>query len=195
VARYSARRHTSVKVACLLSSLTLASILSSRSARASDPPAEPPIVAPPRRVLPYNDGDPVPPGYHVERRHPKWMIGTGAGALAGGYLISLTIAALTGASCLPSDSICRDRDTGPSPNRALYIPLVGPFVVIAQGNAMKNLSSLIFLGTSQVGGATLLALGFATYQSKLVPDWQAAKIKLLPLPLAGGGELMVTGSF
>jgi hypothetical protein len=76
------------------------------------------------------------------------MIGTGAGALAGGYLLGVTIAAVSGASCLPSDSICRD--TGPSPYRALYIPLVGPFLVIAQGNATKSIGGLIFLGASQV---------------------------------------------
>ena len=42
-------------------------------------------------LLPYRDGLPVPPGYHVEKRSATGLIGTGIGMTALGYIVGLGV--------------------------------------------------------------------------------------------------------
>jgi hypothetical protein len=57
------------------------------------PAAALPPVGDPRlpALLPYRDGFPIPPGYHIEKRAASGLIITGALTLGAGYVIGLGI--------------------------------------------------------------------------------------------------------
>jgi hypothetical protein len=104
---------------------------------------------------PYVDGDPVPPGYRVESSSTDssatvrtiGIIALGAG-YAGAYLAALAL---------------------PGELTALYIPVVGPWVAIADESQEKK--GLIALdGAFQVVGFSLLVGGILTGGSQLLRE-------------------------
>jgi hypothetical protein len=78
------------------------------------PPAPPQVIGPWK--LPYEDGQPVPPGYHVEERVRLGGVISGAILIGVPYLIGLTIASA---------------DNYEDQTQWLTIPVAGPWLFMA----------------------------------------------------------------
>jgi hypothetical protein len=117
----------------------------------------PPAILPPAK-LPYEDGDPVPPGYQVKTRAMRSMVIAGAVTLGVPYLVSL----LTASTVLADDSRQGGRIA------ALYAPIVGPFITVGTSRAEgAETFWLVLDGVAQTGGAVMLIYGLAAKEKYL----------------------------
>ncbi|MEJ7732346.1 MAG: hypothetical protein WKG00_24470 [Polyangiaceae bacterium] len=118
----------------------------------SVPPAA--LIGP--RTMDYEDGDPVPPGYHVDTRIRKGLLIGGAVTFGALYLISAATA-----------SAAQDAGSGDE-FTPLYIPAVGPFVTIGTTNA-EGLGTFLLIvdGVAQSGGLLMAVLGLALPETLL----------------------------
>lgn len=119
---------------------------------------------PPPKVLPYEEGQPVPPGYRLEERAHRGLVIAGAATLGGLWLLSVLVASAV-------DSLNRGY-TGDSTSVAwpLYIPVFGPFIGLGVFDGRSNSGTLILVidGLGQAGGAAMLIGGALTKQKRLV---------------------------
>ncbi len=79
----------------------------------------------PRVIKDWQEGEPIPPGYHPSTRVRTGLVVGGATMFGASYLISVLIAAVGQDSC---NYLGCSNDAAP-----LFIPVVGPFVTM--GNA------------------------------------------------------------
>lgn len=156
------------------------------------PPPPPPPRGEMKETLPYVEGQPVRPGYHVEKRVRKGLLIGGLSALGAGYIASAVMA---------SDDSVTGGDVG-------YVPLLGAF--IAAGTLEHKRSGgfidfdfsafnriiFIFSGLMQTAGLTLTIVGVAA-PSKVQVLGEAPPVEMAVAPLAGPGALGVSviGSF
>ncbi len=130
--------------------------------------------------------DPVPPGYHVERK-------IRTGLAIGGVIVFGAMYALSVGSA-----------AGTNGDAALYVPVVGPFVAAAHlkdcGGALGKLlcGSEAFLfafdGLAQAGGIFMFAHGIGSTKSELVRN-DVAGIRVLPTLSPSHAGLSVLASF
>ncbi|MBI2387973.1 MAG: hypothetical protein HYV09_00015 [Deltaproteobacteria bacterium] len=129
--------------------------------------------------LPYNEGDPVPPGYSVvTRTRTGLVIG---GSIVFGIFYGLTVA---GAS------------NGDTDTRWLYVPVLGP---VLYGNTLDGQwagISRFFLWIDafcQAGGAAMLTVGLIPKTELVRNDIATVHVQPLVSPHANG--LALTGTF
>ncbi|WP_437302531.1 hypothetical protein [Sorangium sp. So ce388] len=177
----------------------LVSVSSSGQARADDapPPAAPPVqeqvllppqAAPPPgyyadpgapaagpKVLPWSEGEPVPLGYHREKRVRKGLVISGAIVFGTVYLFT----AIGGA-----DAVYR----GSSGYAALFVPCAGPFLTLAttQQHSLERVG-LVVDGLVQITGAALLLPGLLVPKTVLVRH-DVSKAFVLPAPMSFGPD-------
>lgn len=125
-----------------------------------------PVMAGPREITTWEDGDPIPPGYHPDTRSRKGLIIGGAVTFGVFYLISALVGAGSLAECsahnIISTSPCND--LGP-----LLIPAAGPFISLGTSHADGGGAALLILdGVVQAGGIAMLVLGIAIPRTVLV---------------------------
>ncbi|WP_437284137.1 hypothetical protein [Sorangium sp. So ce406] len=175
----------------------LVSLFLSGQARADDapPPAPPPVQAQPLpappappppgyyaapgvppagpKVLPWREGEPVPPGYHPEERVRKGLVISGAIVFGTVYLFT----AIGGA-----DAVYR----GSSGYAALFVPVAGPFLTLAttRQDDLETMA-LVLDGLVQVTGAALLLPGLLVPKTVLVRD-DVSKAFVVPAPMSFG---------
>jgi hypothetical protein len=139
----------------------------------SIPPAA--LIGP--RTLDYEDGEPVPPGYHVDTRIRKGLLIGGAVTFGALYLISAATASAA-------------QDTGDGDEFApLYIPAVGPFVTIGTTNSQGAGTFLLIVdGVAQSGGLLMAILGLALPETLLVRNDVGQSTP------AGAGETSASGA-
>jgi hypothetical protein len=140
-------------------------------------------------VLDYTAGDPIPIGYHLEERHPKWMLITGPTTLGGAYFISVLNAGAIGGCFLAAGS-CTPTD---SAYQWLYVPLAGPFIALS--HTTRGAPGLVFLGTAQIVGLGIWATGLLVTTTKLVPDLYGTKTWIIPDGKPGYAGLQLVGTF
>jgi hypothetical protein len=121
--------------------------------------------APPPPILPYEEGQDVPQGYHVEARANRKLIAAGAGVLGGTWAFSALVAGL-----VMADNSGNDKGYAP-----LFVPVVGPFISLGTSHLDFSRDGglgafLILDGIAQVGGATLLIVGLVKDKHVLVRD-------------------------
>lgn len=137
------------------------------------------------RVLDYEDGEPIPAGYHLRTKVRKGLIGGGAGLLGGLWFASL----LTGAV---GDTATAYGDGGWA---ALYIPVAGPFVAISTLHSDSAGTALLLLdGVGQLGGAAMIVLGAVLPQKQLVRD-DVAKSTVTVTPFLSPTGAGLVGTF
>ena len=134
-----------------------------------------PMLGP--KKMDYEEGDPIPPGYHVETKVRKGLLIGGACTFGVMYLLSaLTAAAVEDVQNVSSTG-SRD-DYIP-----LYIPAAGPFVTI--GTAHSSGVGTFFLvvdGIAQSGGLAMAIIGIAAPNSVLIRnDVGKPGIQLTPM--------------
>jgi hypothetical protein len=172
--------------ACLLSCTALA-----QEQSALPPPPPPPSAQPqpayrppvtlgytaPHRVR-YGGGE-IPAYAHIETEPRKGLVIAGAVVLGASY--ALTLLAAIG-YCGPGSECI---------NGALYIPLIGPFIVAAQAPTSGGATLAAFDGVVQAAGLGLLIAGFVAPEKFVVWQDADAHASLSLVPGGGGGVGMV----
>jgi hypothetical protein len=141
-----------------------------------------------RAIGDWQEGDPVPPGYHPIQRVRKGAIIGGAVPFAVLYFISVLIAAAQ-----------QDATHGQDRSAAgLYFPVVGPFITMTQTSSAVGDVFLALDGLGQGLGAALVIYGLTSPQTVLRKDDYYGRPRVLPQPLLfghGGGGLGLTATF
>jgi hypothetical protein len=193
-------------VACVASGVVGTATLTANPAHAEDvvvggaePPARPaPAPAPvivqidkdrhaPRIISDWNEGEPIPTGYHPVQRVRK-------GAIIGGAVpfgILYFISALTAA-------VAHDANQGRDHSAdGLFVPVAGPFITMPQTSSATANVFLALDGLGQAAGAALVIYGLVSPQTVLLRD-DVGAARLLPHPILvgrGGAGLGWGGTF
>ncbi|KYF65048.1 hypothetical protein [Sorangium cellulosum] len=125
------------------------------------------------KVLPWREGEPVPPGYQPETRVRKGLVISGAIVFGTVYLFT----AIGGA-----DAVYR----GSSGYAALFVPVAGPFLTLAttRQDDLETMA-LVLDGLVQITGAALLLPGLLVPKTVLVRD-DVGKAFVVPVPMSFG---------
>jgi hypothetical protein len=151
-----------------------------------------PAAAPagPRVINDWQEGEPIPSGYHPSQRTRRGPIIAGVVTLGVLYFFSALIAAVS------QDQA--DRDHTSNQAAGLYVPAVGPFITMTQSPTATEDFFLVLDGVAQTGAAVLLIYGLTSPQTVLVRDNYASAPRLMPKPMLlgkDGAGLGVVGSF
>jgi len=140
----------------------------------------------PRMIKDWNEGEPVPPGYHPTTRVKK-------GFVIGGAVTFGTMYLLTALGASIADAGCSGFGGGGSCANALFVPVVGPFIQMGQcknGNCGLGDFWLGFDGVVQAAGLAMFIYGLASPSTVLVRNDlgsntkpKAPKLALTPLPI------------
>src|SRR5262245_3375922 len=125
------------------------------------------VPAPPeeRPAFPYEPGDRVPPGYHVEHGFHTPMLACGGVLLAFNYALSV-VAARADVSLV--DATFEDEASGRN-MQPLYVPVIGPFIALGGKGWVAEEQALLALdGVAQLGGFALMMAGLWVRESYLV---------------------------
>jgi hypothetical protein len=158
------------------------------------PQPTPPTVKPSA----WKEGDPVPPGYHVEEQVRKGMVIAGSITLGVPYVIGLSIAS----------SADFENSSG-----WLAVPALGPWLMIAfredqcdeennqygteVGDCLSDSLIRFYLtldGLAQTTGAILFTVGMADKKSRLVAD-STSRFSLSPSRVGSGYGFRLQGVF
>jgi hypothetical protein len=143
-----------------------------------------------RRSVPdWQEGEPVPPGYHPVQRMRKGAVIGGAVTFGVLYFISVLIAAVG------TDEANRTHTSNSV--AGLYVPVVGPFIAMTQSSTAVGNVFLALDGLAQAGGAALLIYGITSPQTVLARSDNGRPL-LLPQPILlgkSGGGLGLVGVF
>jgi hypothetical protein len=155
----------------------------------------PPSVAQsgPRRINDWEEGEPIPPGYHSVGRIRKGLVIGGAVTFGVTYLLS----ALVGAAV--NDISVATGGTGRSA-KLLLIPVFGPFTLLGSTISATGQFGLVLDGLAQTAGVGMFIAGLAWPKMVLVRNDLAGnkKFELKPMPMRFGqnsGGFGVVGSF
>jgi hypothetical protein len=110
----------------------------------------------------YEEGDPIPPGYHKRTRIRKGMVAAGAATFGALYVFSLLFAAAGDGICSAQNDQCKYGW------RDLYIPVAGPFIAIHDFGPGGGTAPLVIDGVGQAAGLALLIGGIAAQETQLV---------------------------
>jgi hypothetical protein len=120
-----------------------------------------PMLGP--KKMDYEEGDPIPPGYHTETSIRKGLVIGGGVTFGAVYIFSALFASVLDAG---ENAIGDNNDDSFVP---LYIPVVGPFITI--GSAQSDGGGTFILvvdGVAQVGGIAMFIAGLAAQRTELV---------------------------
>lgn len=123
----------------------------------SAPAASPPAVMYGPSRLPYNDDDPIPPGYEIQTRPRMGLAKAGIATFVPLYGLSV----LFGGVYLGSQSGDAGK-YGP-----MIVPIVGPWVTIGTANTDSGTFFLVLDGLGQATGAALFLAGMLTDEKYL----------------------------
>lgn len=138
---------------------------------------QPYAVTGPRMITDWNEGEPIPPGYHPAHRARGGLIGGGAGMFGAAYLISLMVAAF---DCSTAYGAPCDHHYWP-----LWIPVVGPILTVGtSGSDGTGTAALIVDTALQVGGVAMLGIGIMG-RTVLVRNDLGQRLELQPMMAMG----------
>jgi hypothetical protein len=142
-------------------------------------------------TLPYDEGQPIPPGYRVRRSINKGLVITGSAVLGAPWALGVSIAG---------------NDKFSNQSGWLIVPVVGPLITLALRNDCVTREyysgcyddgtrgMLILDGLTQAAGLTLMVLGVAVPKTQLVQSGFVA-LQLAPIVGPERAELAAQGSF
>ncbi|MEJ7734074.1 MAG: hypothetical protein WKG00_33380 [Polyangiaceae bacterium] len=111
--------------------------------------------------LPYETGQPVPAGYVIESRTPRFPLALGIALLGGGWVASMVAGTVTHVTERPLRE-----DGGSLP---LFIPLAGPFVTLGTGDPGGASTFWLWTaGLTQAAGLALIFAAFAGEEQRMV---------------------------
>ncbi|HSO37747.1 MAG TPA: hypothetical protein VLT33_34710 [Labilithrix sp.] len=199
---------SSLRIAAAAAAL-LVSTLATANARADEalPPSQPPpasarapngeYVAPmqqqtqavyvpqsvalsgPRIIRDYEDGEPVPHGYHAETRVRTGLVVGGAVTFGVMYLFSV----LAGSIVNDANKYSSDHTRGDF----LFVPVVGPFLQMTNTSSSSGTTMLAIDGLAQAAGATMLIVGVMSPRTVLVRN-DLAEVRVTPMQVGEKGS-------
>jgi hypothetical protein len=143
----------------------------------------------PHTISDWEEGEPIPPGYHPVQRVRKGAVVGGAVTFGVFYLISVLIAAA-------GTDISNANHTSNSA-AGLYVPVAGPFITMTQSSSAVGNVFLALDGVAQGAGAALLIYGIAAPRTVLVRNDYGRPL-VMPQPMILGrnaGGLGIVGTF
>ena len=146
----------------------------------------------PDEIDDYDFSRPIPAGYTVVKRPRLGMLIGGGVTFGVSYMYGVLFAA-EGA-----DSSQYDYDgTGNGENKmaALWIPVAGPFIQMANEDSATGKVLLFGLGAAQTTGAIMLYYGLTTKKSVLVRNDFVGSLNITPNVGNGTTGAMVSGRF
>ncbi len=146
----------------------------------------------PDEIEDFDFSRPTPAGYTVVHRARKGMLIGGGVTFGVSYMYAVLFAA-EGA-----DSSQYDYDgSGQSENKmaALWIPVVGPFIQMANEDSATGKVLLVGLGAAEVTGAIMLYYGLTTKKRVLVRNDFVGSLNITPTVGGGTTGAMVSGRF
>lgn len=142
----------------------------------------------PRLITDWEEGEPIPAGYHTTHRFRKGLIVGGAVTFGVTYLFNVIGAAAA-----------HDANGGGTPADALYAPVIGPFILMGSHSTDTALGKvgLAIDGLAQAAGATMLICGLALPKTVLVRnDLGKVEVTVTPMSMGKGGNgLGLAGTF
>jgi hypothetical protein len=140
----------------------------------------------PRVINDWEEGEPIPPGYHPSTRIRRGPVISGAIIFGIFYLFS-TLAAAVGSDVSSGSS---------NPVAALWVPGIGPFIQMGSTSSATGNWVLALDGIAQSGGIALLVYGIAAPRSVLVRNDLGFHVMPRPMALGrNGGGFGLVGSF
>ena len=131
----------------------------------------------PRKITDWEEGEPIPPGYHTHSHVRVGLIVGGAVTFGLTYLTTALAGALV--SDIGNATNCGNSCSSAKP---LLVPLVGPFIVLPHSDTATGSFFLVFDGLVQAAGIGMLIGGIAAPKVDLVRD-EVGTIKVQPTPL------------
>ena len=212
----------------LVASLFLASSASAQQAPAAAAPTQPASSAPtangefvaplqqqtqpsyvpqsvalsgPATIGDYEEGAPMPAGYHPERRTRRGLVIGGAVTFGTLYLVSAMSAAIaadtTSYQCAdgsyPYGSTANCRRAS-NPLAALYAPVVGPFIQMGSTDSSTGRMFLAIDGAAQAAGAAMFIYGLASPKTVLVRN-DLGSVRVVPQVAKGSSGVALVGEF
>ena len=135
------------------------------------------------KQLDYEEGQPVPPGYHLkEKVRPGPVI---AGSVTFGVLWMVSVFTSAIGSALGDDDV-----------RDLWIPVVGPFITIARVDNNRSTPTLALDGAGQAIGVGLLVWGITSPRTVLLRnDIAGVEVHVTPMLTSKSGGFGLGGMF
>lgn len=133
----------------------------------------------PRIIKDYNEGDPIPPGYHADTQVRKGLVIGGAITFGCMYLLSV----LVGAAMNDVNSKIGTKTNGDY----LFIPVAGPFLQMTRTDTSLGNTTLVIDGLAQAAGATMLIVGITSPKTVLIRN-DLAEVRVSPMKLGQDGN-------
>jgi hypothetical protein len=141
----------------------------------------------PRILTDWEQGEPIPPGYHPRTRARTGMIVAGAVTFGTLYLFTALVAA-AGADSAQTNGTSNQYG-------ALWVPGVGPFLQMTNTSSATGNYVLAIDGLAQCAGLAMLIYGISSPRTVLVRD-DLAKPLIMPMRIGQDGYGMgVLGRF
>ncbi|MBX3192694.1 MAG: hypothetical protein KF819_37260 [Labilithrix sp.] len=139
----------------------------------------------PRVIKDYDEGDPIPPGYHPDTQIRKGLVIGGSITFGTMYILSV----LTGAAMNDSKSLTK------TDGSYLFIPVAGPFLQMTRTSTSLGNTVLAIDGIAQAAGAVMLIVGLTSPKTVLIRN-DLAEIRVTPVRLGQDGNgLGLVGTF
>lgn len=151
----------------------------------------------PAVIKEYQEGAPVPAGYHAEQRARRGLVIAGAVTFGSMYLLSAMVAAIGADShemeCTYGGTTPSCRDKG-NPVAALWVPAIGPFIQMAKTDSSTGNLFLAIDGLAQTGGVVMAVYGLASPKTVLVRN-DLGSVRVVPQVGKSSTGLALVGNF
>lgn len=155
----------------------------------------------PRVIKDYEEGDPIPPGYHADTQMKKGLVIGGAITFGCMYLFSV----IAGAAMDDTNkdykyingNYTTTKGSAEDSGTFLYIPVAGPFLQMTRTDTATGNVFLAIDGIAQAAGATMLIVGLTSPKTVLIRN-DLAEVKVTPMRMGMDGSgtgLGLVGTF
>lgn len=152
----------------------------------------------PRIIKDYEDGEPIPPGYHAETRVRSGLVVGGAVTFGCMYLLSVLVGAAMSDAKKDSERYASASGYSSSSSKEdgdfLFVPVAGPFLQMTKTESSSGNVVLAIDGIAQAAGATMLIVGITSPKTVLVRN-DLGEVRVMPMRIGSGTGFGLGGTF
>ena len=143
----------------------------------------------PRIIRDYEEGEPIPPGYHADTRVRTGLVVGGAVTFGVMYVFSVL------AGSIMNDAAQSSYGSSGTRGDFLFVPVAGPFLQMTKTESSSGNVTLAIDGIAQAAGATMLIVGITSPRTVLVRN-DLAEVRVTPMQVGERGSgLGLVGTF
>ena len=143
----------------------------------------------PRIIRDYEEGEPIPHGYHADTRVRTGLVVGGAVTFGVMYLFSVL------AGSVMNDVANRPYGSSSARGDFLFVPVVGPFLQLTKTDSSSGYTILVIDGAAQAAGAAMLIAGITSPRTVLVRN-DLAEVRVTPMKVGERGNgIGLVGTF